>query len=86
MGGALGSPFLSYDESLLCDRAILANVPHGRHIKPFTTTETMEAGWCWNTSSVEDDHRGYVFRGASSAMTTLPKKCAQRIPACVSTA
>ena len=61
MGGALGSPFVSYDESLFCDRAIVANVPHGGHIKPFTTAETMDAGWCWNTPSREDDHRGYVF-------------------------
>ena len=36
-------------------------MPHGGHIKPFTTAETMNAGWCWNTPSVEDDHRGYVF-------------------------
>ena len=61
MGGALGSRFVSYDEGLFCDRAIVANVPRGEHIKWFTTAETMEAGWCWTTPSVEDDHRGYVF-------------------------
>ena len=61
MGETLGSPFHSYEGSLFCDRAIVANVPHGGHIKPFTTAETMNAGWCWNTPSVEDDHRGYVF-------------------------
>lgn len=61
MGETLGSPFHGYDGSLFCDRAIVANVPHGGHVKPFTTAETMEAGWCWNTPSVEDDHRGYVF-------------------------
>ena len=61
IGEALGSPFHSYEGSLFCDRAIVANVPHGGHVKPFTTAETMDAGWCWNTPSVEDDHRGYVF-------------------------
>ena len=64
IGKALGSPFQSFDSSLFCDSAVVANVPHGGHIKPFTLAETMDAGWCWNTPSVEDDHRGYVYSSA----------------------
>ena len=61
IGETLDSPFVSFDSSLFCDRAIVANVPHLGLIKPYTTAETMNAGWCWNTPSREDDHRGYVF-------------------------
>ena len=61
IGETLDSPFVSFDSSLFCDRAIVANVPHFGSIKPYTTAETMNAGWCWNTPSREDDHRGYVF-------------------------
>lgn len=59
--GALGSQFISYADSLFTDTAVVASVPHGGHIKPYTVAETMEAGWCWNIPTVVDDHRGYVF-------------------------
>ncbi len=62
--GALGSPFQSFASSLFTDTAIVANVPHGGHIKPYTVAETMDAGWCWNIPTVESDHRGYVFSSA----------------------
>ena len=61
IGETLKSPFVLFDSSLFCDRAVVANVPHAGSIKPYTTAETMNSGWCWNTPSREDDHRGYVF-------------------------
>ena len=63
--GALGSPFVSYDSSLATDTAVVANVPHGGVIKPYTVAETMGAGWCWNIPTIESDHRGYVFASAA---------------------
>ncbi|MGE5182178.1 MAG: tryptophan halogenase family protein [Acidobacteriota bacterium] len=64
VGQALGSPFQSYASTLLCDRAVVADVPHGGHLKPYTLAETMDAGWCWAIPQVERDHRGYVYSSA----------------------
>lgn len=58
--GALRSPFESYAKSLFCDRAIVATVPQRGDIGPYTTAETMDAGWCWRIPVVGEDHRGYV--------------------------
>src|SRR5262249_46150173 len=66
--GALGSPYLPYDSTLLCDRAVVANVPHGGLLKPYTLAETMDAGWCWNIPQVDEDHRGYVYSSAFLAV------------------
>lgn len=64
MGKQLESPFHSYDSSLYCDSAVVADVPHNGTIKPYTTAETMDSGWCWNIPMVEEDHRGYVYSSA----------------------
>lgn len=58
--GALGSPWLGFD-NLWTDRAVVAPVPHGGRVYPYTTAETMSCGWCWSTPQGEADHRGYVF-------------------------
>ena len=60
----LGSQFISYDESLYTDSAVVANAPHGGKIKPYTTAETMDHGWCWNIPQIDEDHLGYVFSSA----------------------
>jgi tryptophan halogenase len=62
--GKLGSPFVSYADSLFTDSAVVANVPHDGVIKPYTVAETMENGWCWNIAFEDEDHRGYVFSSA----------------------
>ncbi len=61
MGKALGSAFVAFRSSLLTDRALIAAAPHGGVIQPYTHAEAMDAGWCWNTPQVEEDHRGYVY-------------------------
>jgi tryptophan halogenase len=66
----LGSPFMSYADSLFTDCAVTANVPHDGTVKPYTLAETMDSGWCWNIPFESDDHRGYVF---ASAFTTVDK-------------
>jgi tryptophan halogenase len=60
----LGSRFLSFADSLFTDRAIPADVPHGGVVKPYTTADTMNSGWCWNTPMRGSDHCGYVFSSA----------------------
>jgi tryptophan halogenase len=64
LGHALNSPFESYASSLLCDRAIVATVPRRGALGPYTTAETMNAGWCWQIPFVGEDHRGYVHASA----------------------
>ena len=59
--GALGSPWRSFDGSLWTDRAVVGQVPHGGRVRPYTTAETMAAGWCWSTPQADADHRGYVY-------------------------
>lgn len=61
---ALGSPWRSFESSLWTDRAVVAPVPHGGRIRPYTTAETFSAGWCWNTPQIDADHRGYVYSSA----------------------
>lgn len=64
LGKALRSPFTSYAPSLLCDRAIVGTLPRGNRIGPYTTAETMDAGWCWRIPVGHEDHRGYVHASA----------------------
>jgi tryptophan halogenase len=61
---ALGSSFISYASSLFCDTAVVAQVPQRGPIQPYTTAETMDAGWCWRIPVEGEDHRGYVFSSA----------------------
>ena len=60
----LGSPFTSYESSLFCDSAVVATIPQNGTIRPYTTAETMDAGWCWRIPVEGEDHRGYVFSSA----------------------
>jgi tryptophan halogenase len=64
VGKALASPFCSYADTLFCDRALVADVPHDGTIKPYTLAETMDHGWCWNIPMRDEDHRGYVYSSA----------------------
>jgi tryptophan 7-halogenase len=64
VGQTLGSPFQSYASSLFCDRAVVATLPQTDTIEPYTTAETMNAGWCWRIPVRGEDHRGYVYSSA----------------------
>jgi tryptophan halogenase len=59
---ALGSEFVSYTDTLFCDRAIIGGwVRTGEIIQPYTTAETMNAGWCWRIDHENFINRGYVY-------------------------
>lgn len=60
----LGASFQSYQSSLFTDSAIVADAPCIGPIKPYTTAETMDNGWCWNIPQRDEDHLGYVFSSA----------------------
>jgi tryptophan halogenase len=62
LGRTLGEPFVSFKSSLFCDRAVIG--PWRRTdepIQPYTTAETMNAGWCWQIEHEDRVDRGYVY-------------------------
>lgn len=62
LGRALGTPFVPYDRSLYCDRAIVGTWDRtDEFIYPYTVAETMEAGWCWQIDHEHAINRGYVY-------------------------
>ena len=62
LGRALAEPFISYEDSLFCDRAVIGGWERTNEpIKPYTLAETMDAGWCWQIEHEHWINRGYVY-------------------------
>ena len=62
LGRALEEPFVSYDRALFCDRAVIGGWERTTEpILPYTTAETMEAGWAWQIEHEHHVNRGYVY-------------------------
>jgi tryptophan halogenase len=64
---ALGEPFNSFSESLLCDSAVAMQVPKDiarDGINPYTTATALSAGWVWNIPLYGRDGTGYVYSSA----------------------
>lgn len=59
----LNEPFISFKSSLFCDRAVVGGWTRGADepIKPYTTAETMNSGWCWQIEHETRINRGYVY-------------------------
>src|SRR4051812_26109462 len=65
LGGCLGEGFVSYDRTLFCDRAVVGGWTRtSEAIKPYTTCETMQSGWCWQIEHETRINRGYVYSSA----------------------
>lgn len=66
LGKTFQEPFHSFASSLFCDRAVLGAMPRapGEGIKPYTTAETMNSGWCWQIEHEHHVTRGYVYASA----------------------
>ena len=61
----LAEPFGTFAGSLFCDHAVVGGWQRtDEPIKPYTTAETMEAGWCWQIEHEHRINRGYVYSGA----------------------
>ena len=66
LGRALGEPFISYDRSLFCDRAVVGGWERTTEpILPYTIAETMDAGWAWQIEHERHINRGYVYASQS---------------------
>ena len=64
---ALGEPYVSFSESLLCDRAIAMQIPKDiatEGIQPYTTATALDSGWVWNIPLYGRDGTGYVYSSA----------------------
>lgn len=62
LGRELKEPFVSYDRALFCDRAVIGGWDRTTEpILPYTTAETMEAGWAWQIEHEHHINRGYVY-------------------------
>ena len=65
VGRLLEEPFLGYQDALFCDRAVLGGWPRtDEPILSYTTSETMDAGWCWQIEHEHHINRGYVYGSA----------------------
>jgi len=63
----LGEPFLSFTDSLPCDRAVAMQVPSDPEregINPYTTATALSAGWVWNIPLFHRTGTGYVYASA----------------------
>lgn len=61
---ALNEPFISFSDSLLCDRAIALQVPHDiekEGMNPFTSATALSSGWVWNIPLYGRVGTGYVY-------------------------
>ncbi len=63
LGQTLQEPFLSFKDSLFCNSAVVGGWARNERdsIKPYTTAETMDSGWCWQIEHEERINRGYVI-------------------------
>lgn len=63
LGKALEEPFVSFSNSLFCDRAVIGGWKRrdDEPILPYTTAETMDSGWAWRIDHEHLINRGYVY-------------------------
>jgi tryptophan 6-halogenase len=64
---ALGEPFISFSDALLCDSAVAMQVPSdgaAEGINPYTTATALSAGWVWNIPLFHRVGTGYVYSSA----------------------
>ena len=62
LGTALDEPFISFKESLPCDRAVVGGWRRSDETyNAFTTAQAMDSGWSWQIEHDEIINRGYVF-------------------------
>lgn len=63
LGKALAEPYVDFSNALFCDRAVVGGWSRSDEDRyhPYTTAETMDAGWAWQIEHDEIVNRGYVF-------------------------
>ena len=64
--GELESPWISFADSLLCDRAVACPVAYddSAPLRPYTTCTAKDAGWTWEIDLQSRRGTGYVYSSA----------------------
>jgi flavin-dependent dehydrogenase len=78
----LGEPFISFGDSLLCDRAVAMQIPKDiakDGINPYTTATALSAGWVWNIPLYGRDGTGYVYSSAFLSQEEAEKEFRQHL-------
>ena len=60
----MGEPFISFGDSLFCDKAIAAPIPYKdkkSEMEPYSRMYTMNSGWLWKTPIFDRIGSGYVY-------------------------
>ena len=58
----LKEPYVSYKSTLFCERAVVGGWTRTDEvIKPYTTCETFDSGWCWQIEHETRINAGYVY-------------------------
>ena len=83
LGGAAGEPFVDFGASLFCDRAVVGGRDRaaGEPIRPYTTCETMDSGWCWRIEHERRVNRGYVYCSAFASDEQAERELRAKDPA-----
>ncbi len=62
LGKAMAEPYVDFGSTLFCNRAVLGSWERDEEpVLPYTTAETMNAGWCWQIEHPRRIARGYVY-------------------------
>ncbi len=62
LGKRLKEPFIDFKSTLFCDRAVVGGWDRTNEpIAPYTTAQTMNAGWSWQIEHEKRINRGYVY-------------------------
>lgn len=61
---AMGEPFITMNDHLLCDSAVATAVPHDdatHGVEPYTSAIAMTSGWTWRIPMLSRFGTGYVY-------------------------
>jgi len=58
---ALGDKHLDWSRYLLCDRAVVLQVPNEGPMTPYTRSTALSAGWAWRIPLAQRTGSGYVY-------------------------
>lgn len=80
MHETLGDPFQSWNNRLLCDRAVAWKIPNSHFVPPFTVSKALQAGWMWQIPLVEHVGLGYVYSSQFVSEDTAWQQFQQAVP------
>ncbi|MFO0977315.1 MAG: tryptophan halogenase family protein [Planctomycetaceae bacterium] len=80
MHETLQDEFQSWNQNLLCDRAVAWKIPGGSRIPPFTVSKALQAGWMWQIPLTEHTGLGYVYSSQFISEETAWQQFQQAVP------